>query len=110
MVLILVIFDHNVCFFLFFFGKWNYHTVLVLYNLRILYNVKFIGRGIQAFIRSLMVGGHRSISLTRMLIQGQVSSTPKCNDSKFKPKQIKFLRRENDLRIDDAKKLTSCQL
>ena len=65
---------------------------------------------IEAFIRSLMVGGHRSISLTGMLIQGQVSSSPKCNDSKFKPKQIKFLCRENDLRIDDAKKLTSCQL
>ena len=61
---------------------------------------------IEAFIRSLMVGGQRSISLTRMLIQGQVSSTPKCNDSKFKPKQIKFLRRENDLRVNDAKKLT----
>ena len=96
-----------------FCGKWTYHTVLVLYNLRVLCNVKFIGGGIhviEAFIRSLMVGGHRSISLTGMLIQGQVSSTPKCNDSKFKPKQIKFLRRENDLRIDDAKKLTSCQL
>ena len=32
----------------------------VLYNLRVLYNVKFIGGGIhvmEAFIRSLMVGG-----------------------------------------------------
>ena len=43
-----------------FCGKWNYHTVLVLYNLRVLYNVKFIGGGIhviEAFIRSLVVGG-----------------------------------------------------
>ena len=84
--------------------------MLVLYNLRVLYNVKFIGGGIHVIeeFRSLMVGGHRIISLTGMLIQGQVSSTPKCNDSKFKLKQIKFLRRENDLRIGDAKKLTSC--
>ena len=45
---------------------------------RVFYNVKFIGGGVhvrEAFIRSLMVGGHRSISLTGMLIQGQVSST-----------------------------------
>ena len=37
-----------------FCGKWNYHNVLVLYN------VKFIRGGIhvrEAFIRSLMVGG-----------------------------------------------------
>ena len=54
--------------------------MLVLYNLRVHYNVKFIGGGfhvIEAFIRSLMVGGHRSISLTGMLIQGQVLEYPK---------------------------------
>ena len=60
----------------------------------------------EAFIRSLMVGGggegHSSIFWTGMRIQGQVSSTPKCNDSKLKNKSI-FLRRENDLRTDDAK-------
>ena len=77
--------------------------------LRVLYNVKFIRGGIhvrKAIIRSLMVGGRgggRSISLTATRIQGQISSTPKCNDSKFKQKKSVFLRRENDLRTDDAK-------
>ena len=62
MVLILVIFDHNVCFFFVVNGITN--TMLVLYNLRLLYNFilckSIIGGGIhviEAFIRSLMVGG-----------------------------------------------------
>ena len=49
-------------------------------------------------------GGAQKHFLDRDAIQGQVSSTPKCNDSKFKQKKIFFfLRRENDLRTDDAK-------
>ena len=81
MVLILVIFDHNVCF----CGNY-YHTVLVLYNLRVLYNVKFIGGGIhviEAFIRSLMVGGHRSISLTGIVPQNVMTQNSSQNKSNF---------------------------
>ena len=88
MVLVLVIFNDNV----FFVVNRITITCWCSIILRVLYNVKLIRGGIhvrEAFIRSLMVGGgwgggaHRSISLTGMRIQGQVSSTPKCNDSKY---------------------------
>ena len=55
-------------------------------------------------------GGYRSISLTGMRIQGQVSSTPKRNDSKFKQKNQFFLASRERFTHRRCKKLTTCQL
>ena len=106
MVLLLVIFNHNVYFFV-----ANGITKTCWYSiiLRVLYNVKFITGGIhvrEAFIRSLMVrGGHRSVSLTGMRIQGQVSSTPKRNDSEFKQKKSIFFCVERTIYAQTMQKI-----
>ena len=53
-------------------------------------------------------GGHRSISFTGMLIQGQVS---KCNDSNLSKKNHFFcIERTMQKTNRRCKKLTSCQL
>ena len=63
----------------------------------------------EAFIRSLIVGGHRNISLAGMLSKGKFKVSQNVMTQNSSKKKSIFFRRENYLSTDDAK-LTSCQL
>ena len=82
-------------------------TILCWYSiiLRVLYNVKFIWGGIhvrEAFIRSFMFGGTEALLLQGCSSKGKFQ-LPQNVMTQNSSQKINFLRRENDLRTEDAK-------